>query len=492
MLTDWVLIARLAAELSERLRGARVRGAGILNDGRVALSLRSRGAPATLAVDPFFSPPMVTLENGDAGVTPGPGFGRALADSLVGMVLGSVSARRHDRLLKLVFRARSKFGVSDELVLYLELVPRFGNVVLAKGERVIAALKEFAPAAPARRSVLPGHRYELPPLPERPRTLAAAPEPDDRLQRPIHVYRRDGGIVAAYVSPLDSQKDSSHTLEGSLLDVFAQLRAQHGLSERSQQGERRRERLFRRLEERERKARAELAALSEKRRYAADRDSLRRDGEEIFATLHARPIEERAASKHRAAALFSEYKKLGKSLPHLELRVRDLTALLASIETLRWETERARDEDLADVEAAAAQLEPRQKSARTRAAPAKRRRAALEFRTVHGSRILVGRSPLDNAELTFRVARPDDLWFHAQGIPGAHVILSRDDRSAIPAADLSTAAELAAFHSRGKESAVVLVDYTRRKHVRKQRAAPPGLVWYTHAQTIAVTPKAFE
>lgn len=490
MLTDWVLIARLAGELGERLRGGRVRDAGILTDGRVALRLRSRGTLVTIAIDPFFSPPILTLEGGEASVTPAPGFGRALADALEGMALHGVSARRHDRLLKFEFRARSKFGVSDELLLYVELVPRFGNVVLAKGDRVIAALKEFSPAAVGRRSVLPGHRYELPPLPERPRTLG--PTPEEWLQRPIHVYRRDGRIVAAYVAPLEAPENSDDTIEASLLDVFAQLRAERGHAERSQHGERRRERLFRRLEERERKARAELAALSERRRRAADREMLRRDGEGIFATLHSRPVEERSELKDRAAALFVEYKKLGKSLPHVGLRVRDLTGLLASIETLRWETERARDEDLADVEAAVNQLEPRQKSPRTRATAPKRRRAALEFRTIHGSRILIGRSPLENAELTFKVARPDDLWFHAQGIPGAHVILSRDDRSAIPADDLTTAAELAAFHSRGRESAVVLVDYTRRKHVRKQRAAAPGLVWYTHAQTIAVTPKAFE
>ncbi|MBV8198557.1 MAG: DUF814 domain-containing protein, partial [Candidatus Eremiobacteraeota bacterium] len=140
---------------------------------------------------------------------------------------------------------------------------------------------------------------------------------------------------------------------------------------------------------------------------------------------------------------------------------------------------------------AAAQLEPRPKVDATRSAAPKRRRAVLEFRTSQGSRILVGRSPLENAELTFRVARPEDLWFHARGIPGAHVILSRDDRGAVPDEDVTTAAELAAFHSRAKGSAIVTVDYTQRKHVRKQRAAPPGLVWYTHAQTIAVTPKAF-
>ena len=80
----------------------------------------------------------------------------------------------------------------------------------------------------------------------------------------------------------------------------------------------------------------------------------------------------------------------------------------------------------------------------------KRKRPMLELRTPRGSRIVVGRSPVENAELTFHVARPSDLWFHAQGVPGAHVILSRDDRGRVPEEDLHAAASLAAFYSKAR------------------------------------------
>ena len=60
MLTDWVLIGRLARELSKRLRGARVQDAGMLPDGRTALLLRHHGTPMLVAIDLFSSPPMVT------------------------------------------------------------------------------------------------------------------------------------------------------------------------------------------------------------------------------------------------------------------------------------------------------------------------------------------------------------------------------------------------------------------------------------------------
>ncbi|MGA9944919.1 MAG: NFACT RNA binding domain-containing protein [Candidatus Cybelea sp.] len=451
MLTDWVLIGRLSEELRQRLGGARLEDAGLLADGRLGLLFRRRGARLLLAIDLFASPPNVTLEDGELGIGNEPSFVRAVARSLRAMILADVASRRNDRLLRLTFSARSRFGVGDRLDLYLELVPRFGNAVLVKDETVVAAYKEFALAENPRRAVQAGTLYALPPLPENPRTLASQPP-------------------------------------GSALDFFAEMRAQQSARAGSERNDSRRQALLKRLGERERKLRSELASVDDRRRQAERRKALRAEGEDIFATLHSLDDREQDAAKARAGELFAEYKKLAKSLPHLESRDRTLRASLEAVETLCWETERAGDDDLDAVEAAVAELGPK-RGARDVGRPPKRKRALLEFRTPHGSRILVGRSPVENAELTFRVARPNDLWFHAQGIPGAHVILARDDRTPPPEEDLSLAASLAAFYSRAKTSTTAPIDYTLRKHVRKQRSAPPGLVWYTQAKTILAEPK---
>jgi predicted ribosome quality control (RQC) complex YloA/Tae2 family protein len=452
MLTDWVLIGRLAEELRQRLCGARVEDAGLLADGRIGLVFRRRGARALLAIDLFASPPIVTLEDGELGIGNEPGFVRALARSLRAMALTDVTSRRNDRLLRLTFSARSRFGVGERLDLYLELVPRFGNAVLVKDETIVAAYKEFAPAENPRRAVQVGASYALPPLPENPRTLTLQPP-------------------------------------GSALEFFAEIRAEQSARAGSVRNDSRRQALLRRLGERERKLRNDLASVHERRSEAERRNALRAQGEGIFATLHSLDEHEREAAKARAGELFAEYKKLAKSLPHLESRERALHASLEAIETLRWETERAGDDDLDAVELAVAELGPKRRL-QVLAPPPKRKRPPLEFRTPSGSRILVGRSPVENAELTFRVARPNDLWFHAHGIPGAHVILARDDRTPPPEEDLSVAASLAAFYSRAKASATAPIDYTLRKHVRKQRSAPPGLVWYTNAKTILAEPRS--
>ncbi len=495
-----MLVRRLGFELEERLRGARVADVGLLPDGRFAIILRHRGQARLLAVDVFASPPLVTLEAGELGILQEPGFVRSAAAALKGTTLASVRARRGDRLLRLTFATRSRFGVDDAVELYLELVPRFGNLVLVKRDTVVAAAKEFSPAENERRSVRAGHPYELPPLPGGPRTpklLEAASVPGDdplafaesdtAMREPLFVYRRDGTLRQAHLVGLPGYEDSDLVREDSLLDIFAELHRQlrgRGERERSQ---RRRDAFVKRLRERERKVRDELAAIEERRDRAAARDALRAQGEAIFADLHTISLDERDEAKARAAGLFARYKKLGASLPHLARRERELHAQLAVAEDLTWEAERVAPEDLDELEAAIATFAGR------RAQPAKpalrkQRRVPLELRTASGSRIVVGRSPAENAHVTFALARPDDLWFHAQGIPGAHVILSRDDRSEPPPEDVATAAALAAQHSKAKSSAKVPVDYTQRKHVRKQRNAPPGLVWYTNPKTIVAAP----
>jgi predicted ribosome quality control (RQC) complex YloA/Tae2 family protein len=445
-----------------------------------------------LAIDLFSSPPLVTIEEGELAVGIEPGFLGVLARSLRGMTLAGVWARHNDRLLRLTFSARSRFGIGEQLDLYVELVPRFGNLVLVKGDRVVAALKEFSPAENPQRAVQAGAPYALPPLPSQPNVLAkpAAADNGDRLHEPLYVYRRDGELLQAYTVELQHFADAQCSREPSLLHVFAEVRQQQLARGARERNSRRRLAIAKRLADRERKLRDELAGLENKRGRAEQRHALRLEGEGIFATLHERHGVDRETAKERAAKLFADYKKLGKSLPHIDARKRAIDASLAAIETLRWESERAADDDLNDVEVAVAALD-RGKPAAQRSQPVRpRKRAPLEFRTQRGSRILVGRSPVENADLTFRVARPGDLWFHAQGTPGAHVILARDARGLPPPEDLEAAASLAALHSKAKASGLVAVDYTLRKHVRKQRAAPPGLVWYTHAKTLIVRPES--
>ncbi len=106
-------------------------------------------------------------------------------------------------------------------------------------------------------------------------------------------------------------------------------------------------------------------------------------------------------------------------------------------------------------------------------------RASHPYRTylsASGARILVGRGAEKNDALTFHVARPHDLWLHAKGRAGAHVIVPLAKGASCPSDVLVEAAHLAAHFSQAKHEAAVEVAYAPRRHLRKPKGSAPGLV----------------
>ena len=98
------------------------------------------------------------------------------------------------------------------------------------------------------------------------------------------------------------------------------------------------------------------------------------------------------------------------------------------------------------------------------------------YRGHRGARILVGRGAKDNDALTLRIAKPHDLFLHARGVAGAHVIVPLPKGSSCPPDLLVDAALLAAHHSDARGESPVEVTYAERRHVRKAKGSPPGQV----------------
>ena len=98
------------------------------------------------------------------------------------------------------------------------------------------------------------------------------------------------------------------------------------------------------------------------------------------------------------------------------------------------------------------------------------------FLSASGARILVGRSAEKNDALTFHVARPHDLWLHAKNRTGSHVVVPLDKKGSCPGDVLVDAAHLAAHFSEARDEALVEVQYTPRRYLRKPRGSAAGLV----------------
>jgi hypothetical protein len=104
--------------------------------------------------------------------------------------------------------------------------------------------------------------------------------------------------------------------------------------------------------------------------------------------------------------------------------------------------------------------------------------------------VIVGRSNNENDEITFHVSAPTDWWFHAQGVPGSHVVLRpRGGTDVPPARIIEQAASVAAHFSKARHSGLVPVIYTRRRYVRKFRGAQPGQVRCERETMVMVPPK---
>ena len=112
----------------------------------------------------------------------------------------------------------------------------------------------------------------------------------------------------------------------------------------------------------------------------------------------------------------------------------------------------------------------------------------MTVRSTDGLEIWIGRNNRQNDYLTLKLAAPHDIWLHTKEIPGSHVILRVLPGQPVPERAIHEAAALAAWHSKGRESASVPVDYTLKKHVRKPSGAKPGMVIYDNQKTLWVTP----
>jgi predicted ribosome quality control (RQC) complex YloA/Tae2 family protein len=90
--------------------------------------------------------------------------------------------------------------------------------------------------------------------------------------------------------------------------------------------------------------------------------------------------------------------------------------------------------------------------------------------------VWAGRTARDNDQLSIKVARAKDWWFHVRGMPGSHVLLFVRDGIEPPKDVIERAAAVAAWHSKQRNGGVVAVTGTRAANVTKPRGAKPGSV----------------
>lgn len=190
--------------------------------------------------------------------------------------------------------------------------------------------------------------------------------------------------------------------------------------------------------------------------------------------------------KSQAEALFKKIRRWQRGEPVMRRRMEEAQEALAQAKILAAELGAAELQEpiLKDVWERAAALAVRglRRAAPEQAAGRGKRKSADERLPYHeytgagGRRILVGRGGVDNDALTLTIARPHDLWLHAKGIAGAHVVVPLDKNKPCASDLLVDAATLAAHFSDARGQDGCDVSYVPRRYVRKPRKSPPGAV----------------
>jgi predicted ribosome quality control (RQC) complex YloA/Tae2 family protein len=378
-----------------------------------------------------------------------PAFQHALRRDLEGARLVAVEAVPGDRVVALRF-AGPQGGVS----LVAELTGRHGNLFLVGQDGLIRA--SAGRNLSQRRELVPGHPY-LPPA-SRPEAAAA---PSRFTPVPGADFPLSAAVEEAY-AVIEAERllaDARRRLREPVRAALA--RAGRALTKLAEEA-------------------ARVPAAEADRRtgelLAQNLRLVRRGAREVVLTewtaegpLQVTVVLDPALSPQaNVERHFRRYRRIVESAARVALR-----ALLAALET-------AGQGDLDRLEREARRLG----AAPRLQAPGRRKRdEALPpyrtFRSPSGATILVGRGPAENDALTVRVARGNDLWLHARGIPGAHVVVRAEKGRAPDQETFLDAAHLAAHFSDGRGAPQVEIAATRAKFVRKVKGAAPGAVTYS-------------
>jgi predicted ribosome quality control (RQC) complex YloA/Tae2 family protein len=228
------------------------------------------------------------------------------------------------------------------------------------------------------------------------------------------------------------------------------------------------------------------------------------EGEMIYAFLHTITpgqhtlevegqqiaLDPRSTPVACAQKRFQDYQKRKSGQERVAERLQatryQLDGLEQLLTMLELTEEREQIDQLAQEAEEQGYLPPQKRSKKKQKAP---RIKPLHLVSSDGYDLYVGRSATQNVEVTFRIARPDDLWLHTQGVPGAHVIIRSGGRD-VPPTTLEEAAGLAAYFSRNRHEDAVEVAVTRRSTVRRLPGGAPGLVTYQAEQTLRVAPRS--
>ena len=199
------------------------------------------------------------------------------------------------------------------------------------------------------------------------------------------------------------------------------------------------------------------------------------------------PISPLLSPQQNAAKFYKDYTRMKNAEKELTHQIALGSEELSYLESVQEELNRA-DTD-AELDEIRQELQAggyvRQDGGRSKMK--QKKLSPMRFESTDGFPIYVGRNNRQNDELTFRLARKDDIWCHASKVHGSHVIVSCGGKTP-PDNTLTQAAQLAAYYAETTGGQNIPVDMTTVKQVKKVPSGKPGMVIYHTYKTVIVNP----
>ncbi|HFI0334285.1 TPA: NFACT family protein [Streptococcus suis] len=539
---DGFFLHHMTAELKANLEGGRIQKINQPFEQEIVLNIRSNRQSHKLLLSAHSIFGRVQLTQSDFTNPKVPNtFTMILRKYLQGAIIEDIRQLDNDRILEFSVSNKDEIGDHIQATLIVEIMGKHSNIILVdkSEQKIIEAIKHVGFSQNSYRTILPGSTYIRPPethslnpytvsdekLFEILSTQELSPK---NLQQAFQGLGRDTATELASHLQTDRLKnfrsffdqatqpsltDKSYTALpfannpenqphfgslSSLLDFYYQDKA-----ERDRVAQQANE-LIKRVASELEKNRKKLVKQEQELADTETAELVRQKGELLTTYLHQVPNDQPSVRldnyytgqeleieldvaltpSQNAQRYFKKYQKLKEAVKHLTNLIEETKATIVYLESVDTMLGQA---TLAEIDEIREELiETGFLKRRHREKIHKRQKPERYLATDGKTIILVGKNNLQNDELTFKMAKKGELWFHAKDIPGSHVVIT-DNLD--PSDEVKTdAAELAAYFSKARHSNLVQVDMIEAKKLHKPTGGKPGFVTYRGQKTLRVTP----
>ena len=536
---DGFFLHHMTEELRRELLGGRIQKINQPFEQELVLQIRSnrKSHKLLLSAHSVFGRVQLTDTTFENPAVPNT-FIMVMRKYLQGAVIEAIQQVENDRILEISVSNKNEIGDSVAVTLVIEIMGKHSNIILldkASG-KIIEAIKHVGFSQNSYRTILPDSTYVAPPQTGSLNPFTVGDEKlfeilhtediePKRLQQIFQGLGRDtatelSGRLAAdklknflafFASPtqpslteksfsalLFSDSKTQMSTLSELLDTFYKDKA-----ERDRVNQQASE-LIRRVENELEKNRKKLGKQEEELLATENAEEFRQKGELLTTFLHQVPndqdqveldnyytgekiiisLDKALTPNQNAQRYFKRYQKLKEAVKHLTSLIEETRTTILYLESVEIALAQASLTEIAEIREELIQTGFIRR--RQREKIQKRQKPEKYLATDGQTIILVGRNNLQNDVLTFKMAKKDELWFHAKDIPGSHVVITGNLQ---PSDEVKTdAAELAAYFSKARLSNLVQVDMIETRKLNKPTGGKPGFVTYTGQKTLRVTP----